>query len=223
MYRQTQLDEPYALFPGTYRVENAKSSSEVSIHAQLSYGQWSGSPKNWFSQSPIIKPVGSPASPARRSSKSPRTRESSTDSHRERRRTSSIDARIVKVDRKSKSPHGTCNSKRTADKNVPTTVPTWPRSILVRIKHSTIQPKQDLRYTLVRLPSCDVSSCIAAICSKMKLTYTIGMSISWVDSKTMLRGPFDQDFIQNIPDMQDFVIDILETDFSGCSELLLEM
>lgn len=95
--------------------------------------------------------------------------------------------------------------------------------MIVRLRPRPNQVNQDLRYTLVKLPAPDVESFAAAICAKMDISFTKGMSISWVDSKTSLQGPIDQAFLQNMSDMQDFVITVQTTGEDGNVRLLLEV
>lgn len=82
---------------------------------------------------------------------------------------------------------------------------------------------KDLLYTFVKLPAPEVQCCIAAICAKMNIQFTDGMSVSWLNSETLLRGPFNHDFLQKMADMQDFVIDLVEIESSEDFALLLEM
>lgn len=101
--------------------------------------------------------------------------------------------------------------------------PRWAKSVLVRLQPRPDEAVQDLRYTFVKLPGPDIESCAAAICAKIGIQYNAGMPISWADSKTSLRGPFDHAFLQNMPDMQDFVITVQTMGRNGNVGLLLEM
>lgn len=99
----------------------------------------------------------------------------------------------------------------------------WGKSVLVRLQPAPEQTLKDLRYTLVKLPALDVASCTAAICAKMDIPFVKGMSVSWLDSKTSLRGPFDHAFLRSMIDMQDFVISVTTMGTDGDVGLLMEM
>lgn len=110
-----------------------------------------------------------------------------------------------------------------SDASDPSTASPWTKSVLVRVKPSMDQTMQDLRYTFVRLPSLDVASCVATICTKLGISFTRGMPVTWVDSKTLLRGPLNCTFLQDMPDMQDFVVTLIDVGNNGDVGLLLEM
>lgn len=93
----------------------------------------------------------------------------------------------------------------------------------VRVKSGTDQIAHELRYTFVRLPSADVDTCIAAICNEFGVVFTAGTPVSWVDSKTLLRGPLNHAFLQSIPAMQDFGTSLVDIGNHGDVGLLLEM
>lgn len=99
----------------------------------------------------------------------------------------------------------------------------WAKSVIMRLQPSPEHVVRDLLYTFVKLPALDVDRCVAAICTKMDIPFVKGMSVSWVDSKTLLRGPFDHAFLRSIPDMQDFVISITKMGGDGNTGILLEM
>lgn len=99
----------------------------------------------------------------------------------------------------------------------------WMKSVLVRPQPRANEVVSQLLYTFVKLPGPNVESCVAAICAKMDIPFTVGMPVSWLDSKTQLRGPFDHAFLQNIPNMQDFVIDVISMGVSGGIGITLEM
>lgn len=101
--------------------------------------------------------------------------------------------------------------------------PSWTKSVLVRTKPSITQAERDARYTFVRLPSPDVGSCVAAICTKLGIEFKPGMPTSWFDSKTSLRGPLNYTFFQDMADRQDFVITLVDIGNNGDVGLLLEM
>lgn len=105
---------------------------------------------------------------------------------------------------------------------LPAVIP-WKKSILVRLKPHTDEVVTDLRYTFVKLSVPNIDCCTAAICSKLKIPFAKGMSVSWFNSETLLRGPFDNDFFQSMADMQDFVIDVVEVGVRGDIRLILEM
>lgn len=101
--------------------------------------------------------------------------------------------------------------------------PPWDKSVLIRLQLAPEQAIEDIRHTFVKLPALDADSCAAAICAKMDISFTKGMSVSWVDSKTSLRGPFDHAFLRSMSDMQDFVISITRMGVDGNIGILLEM
>lgn len=104
----------------------------------------------------------------------------------------------------------------------PTATP-WSKAVLVRIKPRADQTGQDTRYTYVSLPSLDVGSCVAAICTKLGIRFSTGMPVSWVDSKTLLRGPLNHAFLRDMPDRQDFVVTFVDVGNNRDVGLLLEM
>lgn len=98
----------------------------------------------------------------------------------------------------------------------------WKKSMIVRLSPWHDQQARDTRYTYIKLPAPDVNSCAAAVCAKMGIPYTRGMPMSWVDSKTSLHGPFNYTFLQNMSDMQDFVLTIVQLGVNGDIGLLFE-
>lgn len=84
----------------------------------------------------------------------------------------------------------------------------WPKTILIRYKDVAGHKNSDLMYFQIVLASSDLQAMVYAVCPEQILDDAAEISIQWIDSVRCLKGTVDEGFMLDIPELQDFVVDM---------------
>lgn len=76
---------------------------------------------------------------------------------------------------------------------------------------------------MVVLRSADAQSCGTAIRYKLGIAPVGSTSMRWINKASCSQGAVDDAFLSSLPEMQDFLVDVVAAGDDGYIELVLEM